>query len=64
MPYWARSGLMTGVTGLDGSPGAPSPGIGDHPTSMSMFGAIMLGLFQRERTDKGAQHLTPSAHCY
>jgi len=40
-----------GVTGTDGSPGAPRPGIGDHPTSMSMFGAIMLGLYRRERTD-------------
>ncbi len=58
LAYWARSGLMTSVTGLDGSPGAPRPGFGDHPTSMSMFGAIMLGLFQRERTGKGMRVTT------
>jgi len=54
LAYWARSGLMTSVTGSDGSPGAPRPGIGDHPTSMSLFGAIMLGLYQRERTGRGS----------
>jgi crotonobetainyl-CoA:carnitine CoA-transferase CaiB-like acyl-CoA transferase len=58
LAYWARSGLMTGVTGPDGSPAAPRPGIGDHPTSMSLFGAIMLGLYQRERTGKGSRVTT------
>ena len=43
LAYWARSGLMTGVAGADGSPGAPRLGIGDHPTSLSLFVAIMLG---------------------
>ncbi|MGH8013074.1 MAG: CaiB/BaiF CoA transferase family protein, partial [Candidatus Binataceae bacterium] len=55
LAYWARSGLMMGVTGMDGSPGAPRPGIGDHPTSMSLFGAIMLGLYRRERTGRGSR---------
>jgi crotonobetainyl-CoA:carnitine CoA-transferase CaiB-like acyl-CoA transferase len=55
LAYWARSGLMMSVTGTDGSPGAPRPGMGDHPTSMSMFGAIMLGLYQRERTGRGSR---------
>jgi crotonobetainyl-CoA:carnitine CoA-transferase CaiB-like acyl-CoA transferase len=58
LAYWARSGLMTSVTGTDGSPGAPRPGIGDHPTSMSLFGAIMLGLYQRERTGRGSRVTT------
>ena len=58
LAYWARSGLMTGVTGFDGSPGVPRPGIGDHPTSMSLFGAIMLGLYQRERTGQGSRVTT------
>jgi crotonobetainyl-CoA:carnitine CoA-transferase CaiB-like acyl-CoA transferase len=58
LAYWARSGLMMGVTGTDGSPGAPRPGIGDHPTSMSMFGAIMLGLYRRERTGRGSRVTT------
>ncbi|HEY6421394.1 MAG TPA: CaiB/BaiF CoA-transferase family protein, partial [Candidatus Binataceae bacterium] len=55
LAYWARSGLMTSVTGLDGSPSGPRPGIGDHPTAMALFGAIMLGLYQRERTGRGSK---------
>jgi crotonobetainyl-CoA:carnitine CoA-transferase CaiB-like acyl-CoA transferase len=58
LAYWARSGLMTGVAAADGSPGVPRPGIGDHPTSMSMFGAIMLGLYKRERTGRGSRVTT------
>src|SRR5271155_777375 len=58
LAYWARSGLMTSVTGRDGTPSGPRPGIGDHPTSMSMFGAIMLGLYQRERTGRGSRVTT------
>ncbi len=55
LAYWARSGLMTSVTGRDGSPSGPRPGIGDHPTAMALFGAIMLGLFNRERTGRGSK---------
>jgi crotonobetainyl-CoA:carnitine CoA-transferase CaiB-like acyl-CoA transferase len=55
LAYWARSGLMTSVTGRDGTPGAPRPGIGDHPTAMALFGAIMLGLYDRERTGRGSK---------
>ena len=49
---------MMSVTGTDGSPSAPRPGMGDHPTSMSLFGAIMLGLYQRERTGRGSRVTT------
>ena len=55
LAYWARSGLMMGVVGADGTPGGPRPGMGDHPTSVSLFGAIMLGLYQRERTGHGSK---------
>ncbi len=55
LAYWARSGLMTSVTGADGSPAAPRPAIGDHPTAMSLFAAIMLGLYNRERSGRGAK---------
>jgi formyl-CoA transferase len=55
LAYWARSGLMTSVTGIDGSPAMPRPAIGDHPTAMSLFGAIMLGLYNRERTGRGSK---------
>jgi crotonobetainyl-CoA:carnitine CoA-transferase CaiB-like acyl-CoA transferase len=55
LAYWARSGLMTSVTGADGTPAGARPAIGDHPTAMSLFSAIMLGLFRRERTGKGSK---------
>jgi formyl-CoA transferase len=58
LAYWARSGLMRSVVGLDGSPGSPRPGMGDHPTAMSLFGAVMLGLYRRERTGKGMRVTT------
>lgn len=49
---WARPGLMTSVTGLDGTPSDPRPGMGDHPTASAMFSPIMLGLYNRERTGR------------
>jgi crotonobetainyl-CoA:carnitine CoA-transferase CaiB-like acyl-CoA transferase len=55
LAYWARSGLMTSVTGRDGTPSGPRPGMGDHPTAMAMFSAIMLGLYNRERTGHGSK---------
>jgi formyl-CoA transferase len=52
---WARSGLMDLVRPSPDSPPARSlPGMGDHPTGMSLFAAIMAGLYQRERTGRGA----------
>ena len=55
LAYWARSGLMMSVVGMDGTPGGPRPGMGDHPTAVSLFGAIMLGLYHRERTGRGVK---------
>ncbi len=55
LAYWARSGLMMSVVGMDGTPGGPRPGMGDHPTSVSLFSAIMLGLYHRERTGRGVK---------
>jgi crotonobetainyl-CoA:carnitine CoA-transferase CaiB-like acyl-CoA transferase len=55
LAYWARSGLMMSVVGLDGTPAAPRPAMGDHPTAVSLFGAIMLGLYHRERTGCGVK---------
>ncbi|HVN27101.1 MAG TPA: CoA transferase [Candidatus Binataceae bacterium] len=53
--YWARSGLMMSVTGRDGTPGQARPGMGDHPTASALFGAIVLGLYKRERTGRGTK---------
>ncbi len=42
MAWWARSGLMDWVRPSDNSPVAWStPGMGDHPTGMALYGAIV-----------------------
>jgi formyl-CoA transferase len=52
--YWARSGLMHMVKpDPAGTPARSLPGQGDHPTGLALFGAIMLALFERERTGLG-----------
>ena len=51
--YWARSGLMYTMHNGDAEPAVSPAGFGDHPTSMALFGAIMLGLYRRQITGKG-----------
>ncbi len=52
---WARTGLMDLMRPFpDAPPSRSLPGMGDHPTGMSLFGAIMAALYQRERTGRGA----------
>ena len=51
--YWARSGLMQFIHNADAEPALSPMGFGDHPTAMSLFGAILLALYQRERTGQG-----------
>ncbi|HTO12177.1 MAG TPA: CoA transferase [Candidatus Binatia bacterium] len=56
---WARSGLMDLMRPSPDSPPTRSlPGMGDHPTGMSLFGAIMAALYRRERTGRGAMVAT------
>lgn len=51
---WARTGLMDLCRPSPDSPPARSlPGMGDHPTGMSLFAAIMAALYRRERTGRG-----------
>ena len=51
---WARTGLMDLVRSSENVPPARSlPGMGDHPTGISLYAAIMTGLYQRERTGRG-----------
>jgi crotonobetainyl-CoA:carnitine CoA-transferase CaiB-like acyl-CoA transferase len=53
--WWARSGLMDQVRPDAASlPSRSIPGMGDHPTALALYGAIVTALFQRERTGKGA----------
>lgn len=51
--YWARSGLMNYIHQGDADPALSPPGFGDHPTSMSLFAAIMMALYNRQNTGKG-----------
>ena len=51
---WARTGLMDLVRpSPEAAPSRSLPGMGDHPTGMSLFGAIMAALYHRERTGRG-----------
>jgi len=59
--WWARSGLMDQVRDKGQAPVVGSPGFGDHATAMSMFGAIMMGLYRREKTGEGSYVTTSLA---
>lgn len=53
--WWARSGLMDSVRASAATaPGLSVPGMGDHPTAMALYGAIVTALYKRERTGKGS----------
>jgi crotonobetainyl-CoA:carnitine CoA-transferase CaiB-like acyl-CoA transferase len=52
--YWARSGLMDVVRpDADAVPARSSPGMGDHPSAVALYGAIMTALWRREKTGRG-----------
>ncbi len=52
---WARSGLMDLVRPApDSAPARSLPGMGDHPTAISLYAAIMTALWRREHTGEGA----------
>ena len=57
--WWARSGLMEFVRDPGQTPLMPAPGMGDHSTATALFGAIMSGLYKRERTGEGC-HVSTS----
>jgi crotonobetainyl-CoA:carnitine CoA-transferase CaiB-like acyl-CoA transferase len=53
--YWARSGLMDLVRADENTTPARSiAGMGDHPSAMALYGAIVTALYKRERTGKGS----------
>ncbi len=52
--WWARSGLMDMVRATgDTEPGLSMPGMGDHPTAVSTYAAILTALYRRASTGKG-----------
>ena len=56
--WWARSGLMDLVRPRDGEVALSAPGMGDHPTAVALFGAIMLALYRRQQTGLGSKVAT------
>jgi len=57
--YWARSGLLALTRDAGAPPTLPVAGSGDHATAIGLYGAIVTGLYRRERTGKGS-HVTTS----
>ncbi|TAL28761.1 CaiB/BaiF CoA transferase family protein [Phenylobacterium sp.] len=54
--WWARSGLMDLVRPTAGAePAISMPGMGDHPTAMAMYGAILTALYKRQLTGEGSE---------
>jgi crotonobetainyl-CoA:carnitine CoA-transferase CaiB-like acyl-CoA transferase len=53
--WWARTGLMDIVRSPGAIPGASVPGMGDHPTAVSLYAAIVTALLRRERTGNGGK---------
>ncbi len=53
--WWARSGLMDSVrASADTQPAVSVPGMGDHMSACSLYGAIVTALYRRQRTGEGA----------
>jgi formyl-CoA transferase len=54
--YWARSGLMDEVrTDHLHMPARSVAGMGDRPTAMALYGAIVTALYRREKTGVGGE---------
>jgi crotonobetainyl-CoA:carnitine CoA-transferase CaiB-like acyl-CoA transferase len=54
--YWARSGLMDEVrTDHLHVPARSVAGMGDRPTAMALYGAIVTALYRREKTGLGGE---------
>jgi crotonobetainyl-CoA:carnitine CoA-transferase CaiB-like acyl-CoA transferase len=54
--YWARSGLMDEVrTDHRSIPARSVAGMGDRPTAMALYGAIVTALYRREKTGRGGE---------
>ena len=54
LAYWARSGLMDIMREPDTLPTQGLPGMGDHPTAVSLYAGIVTALLHRERSGEGA----------
>lgn len=52
--YWARTGLADLVRDSDAFPAPALPGMGDHPSAVTLYASIVTALLKRERTGEGA----------
>ena len=53
--YWARSGMMDLVRPTaEAEPAFSVPGMGDLPTAMSLYAAIVTALYRRQQTGEGS----------
>jgi crotonobetainyl-CoA:carnitine CoA-transferase CaiB-like acyl-CoA transferase len=53
--YWARTGLMDSTRNEGSPPTIPVSGIGDHATASTLYGAIVTGLYRREKSGMGCK---------
>lgn len=52
--YWARSGLMDLVRAPGAAPAPALPGMGDHPTAISLYASILMAIMKRQQTGEGS----------
>jgi formyl-CoA transferase len=54
--WWARSGLMELVRATSSTErGMSVPGMGDHPTAVALYAAIVTALYRRQTTGEGGE---------
>jgi len=51
--YWARTGLLDSTRDAGAPPTVPVQGSGDYASAIALYGAIVTGLYLRERTGSG-----------
>ena len=56
--WWARTGLADVSRSKGAEVATPAIAMGDHGTSVALYGAIMTALYRRERTGEGAKVTT------
>jgi len=61
--YWSRSGIESQVFPLSDWLGPIPYGAGDHPSGITLLTAIMLALYDRERTGRGTRVSTSLLAC-
>ncbi len=60
--WYARTGVMEELRPKDGDPVALPVGLGDLGTAATLAGAVMAGLYHRERTGHGSEVFTSLMH--